>query len=100
VAIPLQISYRDVAQSDVLEAIIAQETAKLERYFPRVVHCRVLIEHTRGRRPIGAPYRVRIVLTVPGHEFVINQSADDVAVRTAFRKAKRQLQEHARLVAS
>lgn len=123
-AIPLQISYRDVAQSDSLERLIAQEASKLERYFPRIINCRVLVEHSHRRHRMGAPYHLRIVLSVPGHELVINQSGDVheslggddeqpvrvqkradidaaykdplVAVRSAFKKAKRQLQDYAR----
>jgi ribosome-associated translation inhibitor RaiA len=112
VAIPLQISYRDAPQSDALDRLVAHELAKLERYFPRIVNCRVLIEHSYGRNRAGAPYHLRIELNVPGHEIVINHAvsahepldASDkdpaVAVRTAFKKAKRQLQDYARLIAS
>lgn len=126
--IPLQISYRDVSQSDALDELISRETVKLERHFPRIMSCRVLIEHSRHRS--GAPFNARIVLNVPGHEIVINQAGDVheraqtgddesparvqkhtevdaaykdpvLAIRSAFKKAKRQLQDHyARLKAS
>jgi ribosome-associated translation inhibitor RaiA len=103
VAIPLQISYRDVTQSGALDTLIAHEVAKLERYFPRIVNCRVLIEHPHRRHRTGAPYHLRIVLSVPGHEIVINQAGDvheSLELRAAFKKAKRQLQDYARLIAS
>ena len=125
-AIPLQISYRDVRQSGALDELITHEAEKLERFFPRIISCRVLIEHRRHRS--GAPFNARIVLNVPGQEIVINQAGDvhemlqgddetaarvqkraDIdaaykdpvlAVRSAFKKAKRQLQDYVRLKAS
>lgn len=108
--IPLQISYRDVPQSDALDKLIAHEAAKLERYFARIVNCRVLIERRVHRT--GAPFHARIDLSLPRHEIFINQAGNEradvdpsyrdpvLAVRSAFKKAKRQLQDYARLKAS
>jgi ribosome-associated translation inhibitor RaiA len=92
-------------QSDALDTLIAHEAAKLERYFPRVVHCRVLVERLYRRSGAGVPYHLRILLSVPGHEIVVNQTASVhespvAAARTAFKKAKRELQDYARLIAS
>lgn len=104
-AIPLQISYRDIVQQDALERLITDEVGKLERYFPRIVNCRVHVEHVHGRRGSAPPYHLRIVLDVPGQEIVTNHSGGhaslaSAAVHGAFKKAKRQLQEYARLIAS
>ncbi len=108
--IPLQISYRDVTPSDALDQLITQEVSKLERYFSRIVNCRVLIEHRVHR--MGAPFHARIDLSLPGHDIFINQAGTErsdvdsayrdpvLAVRSAFKKAKRQLQDYARLKVS
>lgn len=124
-AVPLQISYRDVSQSDALDTLVANEAAKLERYFGRILGCRVLIEHAHEHQRSGAPFQVRITLNIPGEDVFINQEpdihdsvgADDearsrvqkrasvdaaykdpaLAVRSAFRKARRQLQDRIRL---
>ncbi len=120
-----QISYRDVDHSDALDSLIVDETQKLERFFPRIISCRVLIEHRRHRT--GAPYQARIVLSIPGEDIVINQGPDVhehavsneddrppkvrkstenvdaafkdpvLAIRSAFKKARRRLQDRAHL---
>lgn len=120
-----QISYRDAQQSDALDELVTDETAKLERFFPRIVSCRVLIERRRHRT--GAPFQARITLSVPGEDIYINQAPDvhssllgddksdkpariqkstanvdaelkdpALAVRSAFKKARRRLQDYVR----
>jgi ribosome-associated translation inhibitor RaiA len=101
--VSLHVSYRDVAQTPPLNELITHEAAKLERYFPRIISCRVLLDREASRT--GAPYHARIVLSVPGREIVVNQAAGpgevlDEVVRAAFKRAKRQLQDWARLKAS
>ncbi|HET9096942.1 MAG TPA: HPF/RaiA family ribosome-associated protein [Candidatus Baltobacteraceae bacterium] len=107
-AVPLQISYRDVTQSDALDQLIAAEAAKLERYFGRVLGCRVLVEHAHEHQRSGAPFQARITVNLPGEDVFVNGSADvdDVlarfkdpalAVRDAFKKARRQMQDRIRV---
>lgn len=91
---PVQISYRDVPHSQRLEELIHEEAARLENFYKRIVNGRVLIERVHH----GAPYHARIELSVPGEELYINGSEDhatwsdpQLAVRDAFKKAKRQL---------
>lgn len=124
-AVPLQIAYRGVDQSDALDALIADEAGKLERYFDRILGCRVLVEHAHARQREGAPFQARITINLPGEDVFINQgpdvhdsvAADDdtparvqkrtnvdaafkdpaVAIRQAFKKARRQLQDRIRL---
>ena len=103
-AIPAQISYRDMQHSEVLDQLITRELGKLERYYDRVSGARVVVEHAHRRA--GAPFHARIVLNVPGEDIYINHEdaqSDAVfkdpvaAIRSAFRKAKRQLQEYVRV---
>jgi ribosome-associated translation inhibitor RaiA len=120
-AVQPQIAYRDVEPSPALERLIQAETAKLERFFHGIVTCRVLIEHSHRRHKHGSPYNVRIDLSLPGAELVVNHvddvrpvppASDDepervhkaaereghkdpqLAVRTAFTTMTRRLQEH------
>lgn len=125
-AVPLQIAYRDVDRSDALDALVENEAAKLERYFGHILHCRVTIEHMHRRHHTGAPFLARVDLSVPGQDIHINQAgdvhdsvpADDetptrvhkhqetgaqfkdpvLAVRSAFRRARRKLQDYVRLL--
>ncbi|MDP9106298.1 MAG: HPF/RaiA family ribosome-associated protein, partial [Candidatus Eremiobacteraeota bacterium] len=120
-AVQPQIAYRDVEPSPALERLIQAETAKLERFFHGIVTCRVLIEHSHRRHKHGSPFNVRIDLSLPGAELVVNHSDDvrpvppasddepervhksaereghkdpQLAVRAAFATLTRRLQEH------
>jgi len=119
---PLKITYREVHESTELERLVQQEASKLDRFFDRIVSCRVTIERAYAKHRDGDPFRVRIVLSVPGDELCITQLPDmrgtligseeqrvrksaeidapyksaEYAVREAFKKARRQLQDHVR----
>lgn len=102
--IPLEIAYRDVEPPRGLEARIREKTNRLERYFDRITGCRVLLEAAHHRHRKGNLYHVRIDITVPGREIVVRRDPPEahgheeigVAVRDAFKAARRQLQDYAR----
>ena len=75
-AVQPQIAYRDVEPSPALERLVQAEAAKLERFFHGIVSCRVLIEHANRRHKHGSPFNVRIDLSLPGAELVVNHSDD------------------------
>ena len=41
---PLQISFRDIPLSDVVEARIREKTAGLDRSYDQIMTCRIMIE--------------------------------------------------------
>ncbi len=102
--IALQITFRDVSASGAVEARIRENAKRLDRYFDRITACRVVVAAISRRHLKGRLYHVRIDLTVPGCEIVIsresghNHAHEDVyvAVRDAFRAARRRLEDHAR----
>lgn len=97
--LPLQIVFRDVPRSDAIESAIRERADKLEQFFDRIMGCRVTIGIIQKHRHQGKLFNVRIDLTVPGSEIVINRDkAEDVyvAIRDAFDHAKRKLEDHAR----
>jgi hypothetical protein len=120
--LPVQITYRGLDPSEALTELIRSEAQKLEKFVPRMVACRVLVEREQHHLRNGAPFRVRIDLTAPGAEFAIDtgktlrtlapddeaaarrKSADidaahkdpALAVRDAFRRARRRMQDFAR----
>lgn len=120
--LPVQITYRGLDPSDALSGLIRKEAEKLDKFFDRIVACRVLVEREQRHLRSGAPFRVRLDLTVPGGELTIDtakslrtsapdeeaparrKSADvdaahkDAAltVRDAFRRARRRIQDFAR----
>ncbi len=101
---PLQITFRDIPRSEALEADIRGKANKLDQFYEKVMACRVIVEAPHSHHHKGYLYHVRIDLTVPGGELVIkrdpknHQAHEDpyVAVRDAFKAARRQLQDYAR----
>ena len=100
---PLQITFDNVSSSEAIEAKIRQKTDKLNKLYNRLIGCRVAIDAPH-RHHQGNLYHIRIDLTVPGGELVVNRTppehqADEdiyVAIRDAFDAAKRELQDYAR----
>jgi cold shock CspA family protein len=83
-------------RSEALEADIRERVAKLERFHPRMVSCRVAVEETRKHHQQGRHFTVRIDARVPGKEIAITRDHDEdiqVALRDAFDTARRQLEE-------
>ena len=102
--IPLDITFKEFAQSDAVEARIRELVDKLERFYDRITRCEVMIETPHRRHRNGRQFHVRVRLTVPGGEIVAShdpgpQEAHEdvyVALRDAFAAARRQLEEHVR----
>jgi ribosomal subunit interface protein len=97
--IPLQITFRNIAYSAPIETNINEKAAKLERFYDRIMSCRVVVEESQRRRHQGKLYSVRIDITVPGKELAVTREENEdayVAVRDAFDAAVRKLEEHAR----
>jgi len=97
--LPLQITVRDIPQSDALEAAIREKAEKLDLFYPHIMGCRVVVEMPAKHKHKGKEFTVRIDLTVPGSEIVINRDHHVdvyVALRDAFDVAKRQLEDYGR----
>lgn len=101
---PLQIEFRDIPPSEAVEAKIRQKAEKLDEFYEHIMTCRVMIEAPHGHHHQGRLYHVRIDLTVPNGEIVVNRSPKEhhahedayVAIRDAFNAARRKLQDYAR----
>jgi len=96
--IPLQITIRDIEQSEALEMRIRDKAKKLDEFFNHIVSCRVVVEMPHKHQQQGKQFSVRIDIGVAGGEIVVNRDhAEDVyvALRDAFDAAKRQVQEYA-----
>ncbi len=97
--IPPQITLKDIPHSDAVEAKIIEKVSKLEKFYERIMGCRVAVEAPQRRHRQGKLYSIRIDLTVPGGEVVINREENEdlyVAIRDAFDAAKRKLLEYER----
>lgn len=104
--LPLQVSFRNVDPSPALDARIRELAGRLERFSGRITSCRVTVEAPHQHQQQGMLFDVRIDITVPGREIVVRRSHprdhahEDpyVALRDAFRAARRRLQDHERKV--
>ena len=97
--IPLQITIRDIVPSEALEKRIRDKVEKLDRFFNHITSCRVVVEEPHRHHRQGKQYNVRIDISVPGHEIVVNHDHHEdvyVALRDAFNAASRQLEDYVR----
>jgi len=118
-----QITFRNMDPSPGLEAAVLKEAARLERYFSRIMSCRVALEGPK-REEYGGLYRVRIDLGVPGEELLVEHNPSlhatlasqetvhetkqsephrerrdpKVAIREAFHEMRRRLQDYVRRI--
>ncbi len=101
--IPLQITFRDMKQSDAIEKAVREKAEKLNQ-FAQIMSCRVVIEMINKHHK-NTLYQISIDMTVPGKEIVVSRdhgidhSHEDVyvAIRDAFDAARRQLQDFHRI---
>ena len=70
---PLQVTFRNMAVAPVLEEEVRARAAWLETFCSEIVGCRVLIEFPHRHRPRGRPVHIRVELSVPGEDIVVNQ---------------------------
>jgi ribosomal subunit interface protein len=101
--LPVEITFRNMSASEVLEANVREKAAKLEQFCDRITACRVVVEAAHRHQHKGNIYHVRIDITVPGQELVVSRGVPDpdhadvyVAVRDAFDAARRQLDRFVR----
>lgn len=101
--VPVQISFRDMPVSDAVEAACWAEAEKLDRFYDRITACRIVVAEASRDGPGGNTFQVRIELAVPDGDIIVNRDPpahhhDDVriAVREAFARARRRLDDHVR----
>ena len=116
-----QVTFRNMETAPELEAAVQKEASGLDRFFKRIVSCRVVIEGPR-REEYGGLYKVRIDLGVPGEELVVEHNPTlhsglqeleatrktkqsephrerrdaRLAIHEAFHEMRRRLQDYAR----
>lgn len=101
---PLRITFRHMESSPAVEARVREHVDWLERFHSHITGCHVVIEAPPAHRHKGAPFDVKIDLTVPGGEIAVRSERAEheahmdvyVALRDAFDSARRLLQDYAR----
>lgn len=77
--IPLKITFRNMPPSKAIEDNVREKAAKLDSFSDRIMSCRVIVEAPHRHHHKGKAYEVRIDLTVPGAELVINRAPKRLA---------------------
>jgi ribosomal subunit interface protein len=96
--IPLQITFRNMPHSGAIEAKINEKAAKLDRFYDRIMSCRIVVEESQRRQHQGKLFSVHIDITSPDKELAVTREENEdpyVALRDAFNNAARRLEEHA-----
>ena len=97
--VPLQITFHDVSPSEALESHIREKARKLEQFYSGLIGCKVVVDQPGLHQHKGKPFNIRIDLTVPGGEIVVDRQKDEdvyVALRDAFGAARRKLEDYGR----
>lgn len=104
-AIPLELTFRDMTSSESVTDTIHRWLSRLEKVHQRIERATVVVERPHHSQRHGQGFHVRIELAMPDH--VVNVAHDPgneaahtnvyTAIGDAFRAAKRQLQDHARI---
>ncbi|WP_026289964.1 HPF/RaiA family ribosome-associated protein [Thioalkalivibrio sulfidiphilus] len=103
--VPLvEIAFRNMDPSAAVEDKVRDQIEKLGQFHDHIMACRVVVETGHRHHHKGNLYHVRIDLTIPGHELVVNRAPKEhqahedvyVAIRDAFDAMRRQLQDTVR----
>lgn len=99
--VPVQITYRDVDQSDALDERIHFKVQKLEETFDRMTSCHVIVERPHASHAQGNRYAVHFGIHVPGKEIMVKRDSADhahedvyIALKNSYQAARRQLKEY------
>lgn len=93
--LPLQITSRNLELTEPIEANIREHAGNLDKYYSRIMSCRVTVEAIPNR----SLYNVHVDMTVPGSELVVKLDPNTdlyIAIRDAFHDARRKLEDFAR----
>jgi cold shock CspA family protein len=105
---PVEIDFHGLTANEQLRACVMKNISTLEQRFGRITACRVVIKAPSERHRTGGACEVAIKLSLPqGRQVDIARSekgeqTDDrladpvVAIKTAFKRARRRLQDQAR----
>lgn len=96
--LPLEITFRDIEQTEALKARIMRKAEKLHQIHDRITFCRVVVEEIQKNKHQGKEFQCNIELDIPGKVLVVNHQShrnEDlyVAIRDSFNAMKRQLED-------
>ena len=95
----LKITARDFVLTPAIESVVRAKAGWLANYYPRLTGCEVVLEGAVDHHRRGGPFKVRVIMTVPGSRLIVNRrSAEDfsLAIRDAFDAARRRIEDYGR----
>ena len=101
-AVPVQITFRDIPPSAAVAAHVERRAEKLETFFFRMSKCHVVVEEPHRHSRQGKKYRVEVDMHVPGRQLVVSRNPQDskedlhAAIDMAFDEAERMLEDYSR----
>jgi ribosomal subunit interface protein len=106
--IPVQVTFRNMSTSDAIEEAIREMAAKLDKFHPRIIGCRVAVEAAQHRHMKGKVFHVRFDVTVAHGELVASGGTTAptphenvyIALNEAFHEIRRRLEDHAQRLRS
>jgi ribosomal subunit interface protein len=98
---PLELEFKNMPPSAALERLIRNKVAKLERFYDRIIGCRVVVGAPHHHHHQGSQFHVHIRLIVPDSILVTSEDEGyedaHIAVSNAFDAIRRQLEDYVRL---
>jgi len=98
--VPLELAFKDVQRTEVLDKFIEEKLEKLEQVCNHIVSVRLSVEKRQRHQHRGNPFRARLVVRVPpGHEIVAKRDSVNgdmheqliTVLNDVFEAARRQL---------
>ena len=102
----LQITFRNMDTSSALEKRIRALAQRLERFSSQIIRCQVVVQAPHHQHhEQGALFDFQVDISVPGKEIIIGHTHKKdpahtnayIALRDAFRAARRQLQDYEKM---
>lgn len=100
--VPLEIAYKDVEKTQILEDVINHQVERLDKAVDGVISCRIALERPHKHPERGSGYRVLVIVRLPPtHEVVVKRDSTQgelhdalpAIVKEAFEAATRQCRE-------
>lgn len=91
---PVQVTFRNMSASSTLERKIRERADWLETFYSGIVGCRVLIELPHRHRAKGRPIHVRLEVSLPGEDVIVNRlptlhaSLKDLGVKAVHKETE------------
>jgi ribosome-associated translation inhibitor RaiA len=104
---PLRITFQNTPSSDAIRRLIEEQADHLEHFFGRMTACHVVFKVPDGNHRTGGPYEVNVHIKMPGGTTIdvdrtpgLDERFADpqFAVSDAFRRARRRLQDRAKVM--